>query len=34
MSWEREVLATSVDDLVTRNSPQPLAHQMQSACRT
>ena len=33
MTWEREIEAMTVEDLVTRNSPHLLAHQLKSECR-
>lgn len=33
MSWEREILSTSAEDLVDRNSPTLLASQLQAACQ-
>lgn len=33
MTWEREIEAMTVEDLVTRNSPHLLAHQLKSACQ-
>ena len=33
MPWEQEIVATPVDDLVARNSPELLAHQLATECQ-
>ena len=33
MTWEQEIVATSVDDLVARHGPQPLASQLKDECQ-